>query len=225
VLAWERLLRTLRGHTEEITRNDFSLPEIILIGGFLFYPTFLVLLTKVLGGGYVFRYGWPAILGMVLGAVYLLRTSWLQSWAPQFLAVLLLVFIYQALSDVNELSGSASAELSQPWIRFAEVSRADTDVLPVVIGSSVTFLEASHYAPPELRKRLVQLVSSADKENRLLAQFIPFKFEDWTSFQLEHSRFILCAEDDGITQYFLKRYRLTLLSKGGSLSLYIAERR
>src|SRR5262249_30454934 len=102
VLAWERLLRTLRGHTEEITRNDFSLPEIILIGGFLFYPAFLVLLTKVLGGGYVFRYGWPAILGMVLGAVYLLRTSWLQSWPRQFLAVLLLVFVYQARNDVKE---------------------------------------------------------------------------------------------------------------------------
>jgi len=237
VLAGERLLRTLRGPKEEITRNDFSLPEITLIGGFLFYPAFLVLLTKVLGGGYVSRYGWPAILGMVLGAVYLLRTSWLQSWAPQFLAVLLLVFIYQALRDVNELSGSASAELSQPWIRFAEVSRADTDVLPVVIGSSVTFLEASHYAPQELRERLVQLVDSAekwnrvdsaDKGNRLLAQFIPLKFEDLASFQVEHSRFILCSggPGDAMTQYFLdKRYRLTLLSKFGSYSLYIAEHR
>jgi len=226
VLAAERLLRTLRGHTEEITRNDFSLPEIILIGGFLFYPAFLVLLTKVLGGGYVFRYGWPAILGMVLGAVYLLRTSWLQSWPRQFLAVLLLVFVYQARIDVKQLSGSAG--ISEPWmIRFAEVSRAESDGLPVVIGSSVTFLEASHYAPPELRERLVQLVGSADKGNRLLAQFIPFKFEDRTSFEVEHSRFILCSYgfDDGITQYFLdKRYRLTLLSKYGSHSLYIAER-
>ena len=121
-----------------------------------------------------------------------------------------------------------SAGLSEPWIRFAEVSRADTDVLSVVIGSPLTFLEASHYAPQELRDRLVQLVVSADKGNRLLAQFTPLKFEDLASFQVEHSRFILCSGGFGdvMTQYFLdKRYRLTLLSKFGSYSLYIAERR
>src|SRR5262245_14041178 len=226
VLAGERLLRALRGYKEDAARRDFSLPEISLISAFLFYPAFLVVLTKVLGGGYVPRYGWPAILGMVLGTVYLLRTSWLQSQAPQFLAVLLLVFIYQARDNVKQVSGSASAGVSEPWIRFAELTRAETDV-PVVIGSPLTFLEASQYAPPEFRQRLVQLVGSGDG-TRLLAEFIPLKFEDLTSFQIEHSRFIFCSggtNADSMTQYFLdKRYRLTLLSEYGGHSLYVAER-
>jgi hypothetical protein len=227
VLAGQRLLRTLRGHREEISRHDFSLPEIMLVGGLLFYPAFLVVLTKVLGGGYVPRYGWPAVLGMVLGSVYLLRTSWLQSWTWQFLAVLLLVFIYQARIDIKQIFASEPAGVSEPWIRFAELSRAEIDV-PVVIGSPLTFLEASQYAPPELRERLVQLVG-ADRGTRLLAQFIPLKFEDLAAFQVEHSRFMLCSGGfaaDAMTQYFLdKRYRLTLLSEYGGHSLYIAERR
>jgi hypothetical protein len=226
VFAGERLLRTLRGYREEIAPRDFSLPEISLIGGFLFYPAFLVVLTKVLGGGYVPRYGWPAILGMVLGTVYLLRTSWLQSRAPQFLAVLLLVFIFQAGDNVKQLSGSAPAGVSEPWIRFAELSRAETDV-PVVIGSLLTFVEASQYAPPELRQRLVQIVIG--KSNRLLAEFIPLKFEDLASFQIEHSRFMFLSGGpfaDAMTQYLLdKGYRLTLLSEYGGHSLYLAERR
>ena len=121
-----------------------------------------------------------------------------------------------------------SAGPSEPWIRFAEVSRADTDVLSVVIGSPLTFLEASHYAPQQLRDRLVQLVVSADKGNRLLAQFIPLKFEDLASFQVEHSRFILCSVGFGdvMTQYFLdKRYRLTLLAEYGGHPFYVAEPR
>jgi Dolichyl-phosphate-mannose-protein mannosyltransferase len=226
VFAGERLLRTLRGYREEIARRDFSLPEISLIGGFLFYPAFLVVLTKVLGGGYVPRYGWPAILGMVLGTVYLLRTSWLQSRAQQFLAVLLPAFIFQAGDNVKQLSGSAPAGVSEPWIRFAELSRAETDV-PVVIGSLLTFVEASQYAPPELRQRLVQLVIG--RSNRLLAEFIPLKFEDLASFQIQHSRFMFLSGGpfaDATTQYLLdKGYRLTLLSEYGGHSLYLAERR
>lgn len=52
--------------------DSLSVPELMLAGGFLFYPALLVVLTKLLGSGYVPRYGWPAILGLMLWLLYLL---------------------------------------------------------------------------------------------------------------------------------------------------------
>jgi hypothetical protein len=222
--AAQRLVEVLRGHTDGSAGEDFTLPEIVLIASFLIYPALLVVLTKVLGGGYVSRYGWPAILGMAVGSVFLIRaTTWFRPFSPQLFLALLLVFAYQARVDVSKLSGPRAAGVSQPWIRFAELSGSETDA-PVVIGSPLTFLEASQYSPPGFRERLVQLVTN--KGTRLIARFIPLRFEDMAAFQAAHSRFFFCSGGfgDGITQYLLKsHYHLTLLSDVGDHALYAVE--
>jgi hypothetical protein len=225
ILVAEQLVNALRGR-EESARDDFSLPEIVLIGGLCFYPALLVVVTTLLGGGYTTRYGWPALFGMVFALVFLFRASWVQSYAPQLLGALLLVFLYQARSDVNQLSGPRSPAMYEAWPKFLELTHTETDV-PVVIGSPLSFLEAAHYSPPGLRPRLVQLIGTTDEGAHLLAQFIPLRFEDLEEFQRAHPKFVLCSGGfgDSVTPYLLKKgYRLTLLSTYGDHFLYAVER-
>jgi hypothetical protein len=230
VLAGQRLVHTLRGVQEEHAVdgvNGFSLPEIVLIGGFLFYPAFLVVLTKLSGGGYTARYGWPGIVGIVFALVFSFRASLVRSCSAQILGALLLVFIYQAREDVIQLSQPRPLTMYQSWTTFADLSHTDTD-LPVVVGSPLSFLEAAQYSPVGVRQRLVQLISSADKGYDLVVRFFaPLKFENREEFEAAHPRFLLCSGGygDEATPYFLKKrgYRLILLSEYGGHSLYMVE--
>jgi len=117
---------------------------------------------------------------------------------------------------------------------LAELSRSETSI-PVVIGSPHAYLEAANYAPPELCDRLVRVVDAdiatrlvgsdtAEKIDRLLAQFIPLRVEDLALFQAAHQKFILYSGGslDWFTRYLVERgYHLRLLSQDGRNSLYI----
>ena len=216
---------------------NFSPPEIILVAGFLYFPALLVVLTKLLHSGYTARYGWPAILGLVLGIAYLFRTLWPKSSSIQLVGALLVAFAAQGVLDLEMISKAGAARLDdQRWTKLAELSRSEPDV-PVVIASGITYLEAAEYAPPELRRRLVEIVDadaairlvgtdSVDKENRVLAQFFPLCVEDLAPFQAAHQRFILFSGGnyDWLTQYLVEKgYDLRLLSKVGESPIYAAE--
>ncbi|MGD0061612.1 MAG: hypothetical protein ABSD58_19565 [Verrucomicrobiia bacterium] len=219
-----------------LDERDFGPPEIILVGGFLYFPALLVVLTKLLHSGYTSRYGLPAILGLVLGSVYLVRTIWLKSSSAYLLVALLIAFAYQGSSDVRGLYKAGSIRVDKRWTGLVELSRSEPSI-PVVVGSPLTYLEAVEYSPPELRDRLVEVVDAdvatrvvgtdtADKTNRLLAQFIPLHVEDLAAFQAAHQKFILLSggRGDWFTQYLIERgYHLRLLGRGVLNSLYIAE--
>jgi hypothetical protein len=217
--------------------HAFGPPELILIGGFLYFPAILVVLTKFLHSGYTDRYGLPAILGLVLGLVYLVRSVWLKSSSIYLLAALLIAFAYQGGNDIWDLHYAGSSKVDERWTSLAELSHSEPDI-PVVIASPTAYLEAVEYSPPELPGRLIDVVDtdnatrlvgtdSPDETNRLLAQFIPLHVQDLTAFQVAHRKFILRSGGgyDWFTQYLVeKRYRLSLLSKDAGSSLYIAER-
>jgi hypothetical protein len=94
------------------------------------------------------------------------------------------------------------------------------------------------YAPPELRDRLVQVVdpgkaarlfgsNTSEKQNRILARFLPLRVEDLAPFQAANNRFILYSggERDWFTQYLAASgYRMRLLSKAGDFSVFIVDR-
>ena len=179
--------RRLRSPGEERSRSGFRIPEIFLLAGFLLYPALLVVLAKLQGGGYASRYGWPSLLGLVLGAVFLIRTSRLRRDSARLVGALLIVFVIQGGQDSRDLL-KARPNPEDRWSRLAELSRADTGI-PVVIGSGLRYLEATHYASPDLRNRLVYVVDddiairlagtdSVDKSNRLLGHFLPVQGED-----------------------------------------------
>jgi hypothetical protein len=228
-----RMLGRLRDGTP---KHDFSLPEIVLVGGFLSYPALLVVLTKLLNSGYTARYGWPAIFGLVLGSVYLLRSTWAAS--SHLLVALLIAFAYQAGGDANRLRKAAgSTTVGERWTRLEALCR-DEPGIPVVIASGKTYLEAAQYSPPALHDRLVEVVDtetatrltgtdSVDTTNLHLAQFIPLRVEDLAPFEAAHQMFLLYSGGgfDWFTPYLVeKKYNLRLLSNNDSSSVYIVER-
>ena len=230
IVFCDRLLWILRRSREEA-------PELILIGGFLFYPALLVLLTKLLNSGYTPRYGWPAILGLALGSVYLFRAIWLKPSSACLLATLLVAFAVQGGQDLKLLSKAGLTRVDARWTRLAELSRAEPGI-PVVIASVIPYMVAVEYAPPDLCRRLVFVVDAntairlvgtdtVEKEIPILARFIPLRFEDLARFQAAHQRFILYSGDwcDWITLYLIeKHYHLSLLSKDGDATVYLAVR-
>lgn len=229
------LLQILRTHEALSAEPDFSPPEVVLIGGFLFYPILLVALTTLLCSGYTPRYGWPAVLGLVLGSVYLLRLSWLTSSSAKLLWALLIVFTIQSRRDLKMLATPAQG-MEQRWARLAELSRGEPG-LPVVIGSGMSYLEAATYAPGELRDRLVEVIDAhmaarlvhmdtIDQTVRSLAQFTPLRIEQLALFQAAHPRFLLYSGgvEDWLTLYLIEnRYHLRMLSKDAEFGIYLAE--
>lgn len=228
------LLRMIRQPIEAARVDGFSLPEIVLVAGFLFYPALLVVLTKLVGSGYTSRYGWPAILGLVLGSVYLARTIWPKSYSAWLLVALMITFASQG---GTELFKARSSGADGRWSRLSELSRAEP-TLPVAIGSGIAYFEAAEYAPPELRDRLTTVADpttarrligsgSVDTELRLLTRFVPLRVEDLDAFRAAHQKFILYSGGhfDWFTQYLIEnRYRLTLLSTDAGGSTFIVER-
>lgn len=109
--------------------------------------------------------------------------------------------------------------------------------MPVVIADGLTYLEAMHYAPPQVRDRLsnvagedqaTHLVGTAtiDKNNRLLARITPLRVEGLATFQTGERRFILYSggKGDWLTRYLLAgNYRLRLLSPGPDGLFYLVE--
>jgi ABC-type multidrug transport system fused ATPase/permease subunit len=242
------LLLALGNSGDERPEDNFSLPELVLVGGFVFYPASLVVLTKLLHAGYVPRYGWPAIFGLVLGLVYLLRSTWAAS--AQLLIALLIVFTGLSIYDFPKASlttrytpwGIDPPSLSPDgmedrWRRLNALCR-DEPRTPIVIADCHHYLEAVQYSPPELRERLVELfdannairlVGTADgeREDRLLAQFVPLQVENLTSFESEHHKFILYSGGlfDWLTRYLIEQgYHLTLLAQNDNDSVYMVER-
>ena len=234
LLVGDSLLRMMRQLREETCEREFDPPEIILVSNFLIYPVLLVVLTKLLDSGYTPRYGWPAILGLVLGSVYLVRTIWLKSSSFYLLVALLIAFAVRGGMDFQTLYKEGLTRADKRWTTLAELSRSETSI-PVVIGSTHAYLEATKYAPPELCDRLVRVVDAdiatrlvgsdtAEKIDRLLAQFIPLRVEDLALFQAAHQKFILYSGGswDWFTRYLVERgYHLRLLSQDGRNSLYI----
>jgi len=212
-----------------------SLPEIILVGGFVLYPALLVVLTKLLHSGYTPRYGWPGVLGLALGSAYLFSAIWLKPFSAYLLGAFLIAFAVQGVQDFRLLPKPGSAKVDQRWIKLAELSR-DQPGIPVVIGSGLACLEAVQYSPPELRDRLLKVIDpdiatrltgwdTADEAIRILAQFVPLRVEDLASFQALHQRFIMYSggAGDWLTEYLVeRRYHLKLLSRDAGWSVYIA---
>jgi hypothetical protein len=237
IVAGGAVPRRPREFPHAAPENDFSLPELVLLGAFLLYPALLAVLTKLLHSGYIARYGWPAIFGLVLASVYLLRSTWAAS-AP-LVAALLVAFAYQAHSDISTVRKPGSTTVDERWARLEALCREEPGV-PVVIGNPIDYLEALQYSPPGLRDRLVEVVDpdqavrllgadTPDRANRILAQFVPLRVEDLKPFEAANPRFILRSGGtfDWFTEYLVEsNYRLRLLSGGRNIpvEIYLAER-
>jgi Dolichyl-phosphate-mannose-protein mannosyltransferase len=226
--------RTFQNQGDEAPEH-FGLPEIVLVGAFVFYPALLVVLTRLLNSNYTPRYGWPAVFGLILGLVYLARSTWAP---PSYLvAVLFMVFAVHSLHDFKTLPNAGSTTVEARWAGLAALSR-DASGIPVVIGSGSNYLEAVQYSPPELQNRLVDVVDAetatrlvgsdaADNGNLQLAEFIPLQVEPLAPFERANDSFILYSGGpyDWFTKYLLiEGYHLRLVATDDHNATYIVER-
>ena len=228
-----RMVRNTGSGTFE--KESYSVSELVLIAGFLFYPALLVVLAKGSHSGYTDRYGWPGILGLILGAVYLLRPT-LRAYGPVVIA-LAMAFVGQGVQILFTLPEADSTTVNSRWAQLYSICRDEPDV-PIVIGDPVTYLEAVQYSPAELRDRLVDVVDdkaavrltgtdTPDKTNRLLSEFVAVQVEERGRFETAHEKFILSSGGtfDWFSQYLMeKRYRFTLLGNNRPNAVYIVER-
>ena len=217
-------------------RSDaaWSLPESVLVGGFLFYPALLIMLTMLAHSGYTARYGWPAIIGATLAALYFLRPA--RPLSSYLVVALLVAFVIQLGGDFATLPRRDSIIVDERWAHLASVTTAEPQ-LPIVIASGITFLEADKYSPPELHDRLVELVDeqtairmvgtdSIDKGNLQLASYVPLRIENRAQFEAAHPKFYVYSggNRDWLTHYLLEnKYNLKLISDVGS-NIYLVER-
>ena len=233
------LRRLWRTPQEAWPTCGFRPPEILLIAGFLVYPSFLAVLTKIQGGGYYPKYGWPAILGLVLASVSFFPTSPRGMLGlTRLLGALLIVFVAQGARDLRDVfkGDPAGPRATARWSSVAEVTQIDPNI-PVVIDNGLVYLEMAHYAAPSLRSRLVKVVdkeaaihfagSDVDNTTRVLGDFFPLRVEDSASFLAGHGRFFVYSRRDGfnwLPQYLIARkYQLKLVGEGSGGSIYAAE--
>ncbi len=225
---------------EEAQMDGFRPAETVLVCAFLLYPCALIALATIEGGGYADRYGWPAILGFALGSASLLqfnRTKPVVSYC--LIGALLMAFLLRSAHDVrsaiNDFNGRPTPAAGSSQLLRA--SRARPNV-PVVIGEATKFLETLHYAAPDLKSRLVEIIDdaailrfdgtdSAAINNQLLSQYRPLRIEDAQLFLRQNSRFLLhCWRSTSWLLPYLgeNHYRLTLVEAGIDGNTYLAER-
>lgn len=184
--------------------------EIAAIVALALLPIVCVTAALLAHSGYVFRYAVAGVVGacLLLGIV----AAWVEKRLPatrwMFLtACLLCVFINQVTQSVWRREGEdrvleRSARLQQT------VRKSVPPEFPIVVGSSRRFLELSHYAPPDLRRRLVYLPNvslsrrylkndTGDLAMLKLARYAPISVRDYRNFFNNNRRFILLDSGGG----------------------------
>jgi hypothetical protein len=222
------------------SKNGFQPPEVVLIGGLLIYPAVLVILAKVAGSVYTARYGLPAILAFALTLVFLLGDIWTKPTATRLLAALLLVFLYQAGTDVR-FRFRYHPKPEDNWSGITRFCIANPGI-PVAVDSGDAYLQIMYYASPELTKRLVRVVNpeaavrwtgtdTSEIGYLLFRQFFPWRIEESERFLTVHKKFFVLLDGSNFTvftwlrQYLLeKKYHLTLVWQDNSSSIWLAEK-
>jgi len=215
----------------------FSAPELVLIGAFLVYPAFLIMLIKLGDAGYTGRYGWPGLLGLALGIVCVVQALSHQSSFTRPFTVLLIAFAVRGALHLTPVSQPHATLTDGQWTGLIRMAHDEPD-LPVLIASGHSFLDEVDYGPAELHDRVFTVADRAaavrltgsdslDLVNGILARFTPLQVEAPAAFLAAHQRFILRSGGDGdwFTRYLLeKNYRLTLRSQETDSLIYIAEK-
>jgi hypothetical protein len=204
----------LRRHREQQGEPCFSLPELVLITGFLLYPALLVILALLSGSGYVPRYGLPAIFGLALGASYLFRGIWQYGHSVVLTGALLTFVLARAGLEVGWALTPQPASPEQNWAKVIELTRREPG-LPIAVTPGALYLELVQYAPRELSSRFIYLADpesavrftgtdTPDRSNSILAEFVPLRVMDRKGFQAANPRFLLFSaggEMDWLTPY------------------------
>jgi hypothetical protein len=152
-------LRFGRGKEQPTAEPKFPNREIAAILGFVAMPLFGVLLGKLVTNAFVDRY----VLSAVLGISILFAQATYKLFRGQFrlaLGFALLLLVYVVALDLREIR-TADNERAGFEESMSLLRSTNPDNLPIVIGNQLTFTVFSHYAPSDVRSRLVYPASQS----------------------------------------------------------------
>ncbi len=217
-------------------------PDTMLAGLFTLYPMIVFTVAKLRDGGFVSRYGWPAIFGFAffaaLAACRLLPSTAL----PRLAAALLCVHFFRAGLDIKNGASSLASPPERPSQSLLATNLKRDPAfrdLPIVVSSSLQFLELLHYTPSPLRSRLYFLASKelpatvgtsngSDLTLMGLVLHRPMNVSPPAPFLDKHPRFLLMSNQntlEWVGAYLLstKRYRIGLVDRDFESTIHLVE--
>ena len=181
--------------------SSSALPEIVAASAFLAVPLVAVVLAEITTGAYTPRYALPAVLGVVvLLPLALHRLEGGRIVASLVVAVLLVVVVGR--SYWNQADDIRTATCTQADLLGSLQRIVDGTDLAIAVADPHDFFVLSHYAPPELRARVLHLsdqraalqyTGSASTEDGLvvLSRFAPLDVRRFGPYVESNERFLL----------------------------------
>jgi hypothetical protein len=200
--------RMINVRREDLAGSRVSPPvhEIAAACGFIVIPIVCVVLAKVATGAFTNRYALPAIVGFAVLGGFTAAVAFTSRARMGLVALMCLVGWY-GLSQTRELRDPTS--FSMP-IRTADLEasidllRSDPErQLPLVVADPHNFTILSHYAPPDVRPRLVYLADPNLAMKRLghnsvergmldlVKPWFRMNVADYNTFVAEQPRFLV----------------------------------
>jgi hypothetical protein len=210
-----------------------SVAERVLILSLILLPIAAYTAVKITHAPFVNRYFLPAILGITAAVGYILARVKPRSIMLAAIFVLFLIGIQELLFWKSMHSGEA------PFRRFADLAEVvHRESLPIVVSDFNTYVEVCHYAPPELRQRILTLVDpgnvvvytgtdTGEKIAVILRSYAPVTVLDFAPFAASHPVFLLYSNRTG-GDWWPRRllhdgHHLQLLAGRGGDAMYLVE--
>jgi uncharacterized membrane protein len=188
------------------TRFQPPAHEIAAACGFILIPIVCVMLAKVATGAFTNRYALPAIVGFAVLGGFTTSVAF-TSRARMGLVTLTCLAGWFGLSQTRELIEPSSFSMpirNADLEAYVKMLRSDPErQLPLVVADPHYFTILSHYAPPDVRPRLVYLADPNLALKRLghnsvergmldlVKPWFRMNVADYNTFVAEHPRFLV----------------------------------
>jgi hypothetical protein len=225
LIAWES--RDLQGSA--------CASERVLVLGLIASPMIGFAVAKFTHAPFVDRYFLPAILGIAAGVGYVLGRVRPKGVTAVATFVLFAFLVQEFGFWTSPRHRVVPAEQVVPLTNLAKIVHHED--LPIVVSDLATYVVFWHYAPPELRRRIVALADPANAsiyggnsvaDQLLLAQrsYEPLAVWEFIPFTAEHPVFLLYS--GSLSDWWPVRladegYRMQLLGVQSGAAMYLVE--
>jgi hypothetical protein len=198
----------INARRDEVAGPRFQPPvhEIAAACGFILIPIACVLLAKAATGAFTNRYAMPAIVGFAVLGGFTAAVAF-NSRARMGLVALMCLVGWYGLSQIRELRDPTSFSMPIRTVDLeASIDLLQSDPerqLPLVVADPHNFTILSHYAPPDIRSRLVYLADPSLAMKRLghnsvergmldlVKPWFHMNVVDYNTFVAEQPRFLV----------------------------------
>lgn len=236
--ARKQILQFSSGKSGDCGPNNFPVEEQLLILGLMFLPAVAVFATKLSHGGLTGRHMLPAILGIAMGLGFVIERV---PYKGRVLLLGLLIANYEgsAVPTVRYFMGGtlhAQRDAAAQAVGVL-VKRADKSNLPLVIGSGLSYLPMTYYAPSGSGEKIHVLVdpsqavrylktASADLNLLAIQHYSPLHVESYSEFVAHRRKFLLVSggDFDWLTSYLVdEKTSLRLVTPSGADGISVYE--